>query len=300
MTRPALSATRGIAIIDFLAAYPERPFTLSEISNAVEINVASCHSVLNALVNGGYLSRDLSQKTYLLGPALVAVGKAALQDQPLLELAQNAAERLASELEQPVVITAPVNDEILAIDSVAAPSGKMPRMLAGQRMPHIPPVGALFLAWSSQAARDEWLARLTPSADAELISVWQNDLTLIRERGFQLSVRAPVLVDFATHMKEMAEIRRIPKIKVEIRNVINSLDHRIYQPEFIDLDEEYEVVQISAPIFDQSGSARFGIHLTEFSRKLSGSTITSYANCLMQTCLEISRAERQSELGHLR
>src|SRR5689334_18817876 len=71
MARPALSATRGIEILDLLAAFPTQAFTLSEIARASGINVSSCHSVLNALLVRGYLSHGASPKTYVLGPALV-------------------------------------------------------------------------------------------------------------------------------------------------------------------------------------------------------------------------------------
>src|SRR5271165_1671284 len=146
-------------IIDFLAAFPGRAFTMSEIARAAKINIASCHAVLSALISRGYLTRDADQKTYALGPALVAIGKVALKSQPLVLRAEQAAQALSRDLGLPVLLTALVGEEILAIASVADPSGRSPSMRVGQRMPLVPPVGAPFLAWSSTAAIEAWIAR---------------------------------------------------------------------------------------------------------------------------------------------
>ena len=81
-TRP-LSIPK-IDAIDLLAAFPERTFTLSEIARAAKINIASCHAVMNALIDRGYLTRRGDQRTYSLGPALMAIGAAALKSQPLI------------------------------------------------------------------------------------------------------------------------------------------------------------------------------------------------------------------------
>src|SRR4029077_18145721 len=89
-SRPALSAARSSEIIDFLASFPERGFTLSEIVRATKINVASCHAVLATLTDCGYLTRCPNERTYTLGRALVAIGQAALKSQPLIARAQEA------------------------------------------------------------------------------------------------------------------------------------------------------------------------------------------------------------------
>ena len=73
MARPGLAASRGVDIIEFLSFFPDRGFTLSEIVRATEINVASCYAILNRLTDRGFLIRDPDQKTYTLGPSLIAI-----------------------------------------------------------------------------------------------------------------------------------------------------------------------------------------------------------------------------------
>src|SRR5205823_1625778 len=68
----------------------------------------------------------------------------------------------------------------------------------GQRLPLVPPLGTVFVAWSSPSEIDEWLRRLGPSAaDAELTR-YREAVETVRQRGYSLGlevVAARDLVD---------------------------------------------------------------------------------------------------------
>ncbi|HEX4378261.1 MAG TPA: helix-turn-helix domain-containing protein [Steroidobacteraceae bacterium] len=292
MARPALSASRGLEIIDFLAAFPGRAFTLSDIARAAKMNVASCHAVLHALVGRGYLRRDEAGKTYVLGPALVAVGSSAIRSNPLVARAQTAAEELSRDMNLPVLLTAVVGDDILAVASVPDASGRSPAMRVGQRMPLVPPVGAPFLAWSNQAAIDAWIARMAPSGDRDFIKEWRRALAEIRKRGYQVSLRAPESRHVATLMAEMASARKETTYKEKMIDMIHSVDERVFHPKSIDDDKKYEVALIAAPIFEKNGEAAFSLCLTELPRQLTGATIKTHAERLIGTCLQVMREDR--------
>ena len=292
MARPALSASRSLEIVDFLAAFPGRAFTLSEIARAAKINIASCHAVLSALTERGFLTRSPSQKTYVLGPALVAIGDAALKSQPLVARAQEAAQKLSRDLQLPVLLTGLVGDEILAIAAIADPQGRNPSMRVGQRMPLVPPVGAPFLAWSSESAIEAWIARMAPAGDREFVEQWRQDLALIRKRGYQVTLRTEDRTDFATLMAEMASSRKAPEYRDYVIDLIHSMDERIFHPRTIVAEESYNVALIAAPIFDQSGGAVFSLNLVELPGKLTGAMIKTYSDHLIRTCLEIMRSDR--------
>ena len=86
MPRPALAATRSAAILNFLAANPSEGFTLSDLAERLGINVASMHALLGALTDAGYLARHPRLRTYTLGPSVVALGTAALETHPAIDL----------------------------------------------------------------------------------------------------------------------------------------------------------------------------------------------------------------------
>src|SRR6516162_11354978 len=126
VSRPGLAASRSIDIIEFLSLFPERGFTLSEIVRATQINIASCYAVLNRLTERGYLTRSPEEKTYTIGPSLIAVGQAGLKSQPLIARARSAAEELVRELDIPVLLSTVVGAEILAVLALENADGRSP------------------------------------------------------------------------------------------------------------------------------------------------------------------------------
>ena len=69
MARRALSATRTADLLNFLAAHPEESLSYSELSRRLQVNLASTHSLLMALTECGYLTRDPRDRYSLLSVA---------------------------------------------------------------------------------------------------------------------------------------------------------------------------------------------------------------------------------------
>ena len=89
MARPALSASRSIDVLNFLAANAPEQFTLSDIGAALGINLASMHALLNTMEDAGYVIRHPRLRTYCLGASVVALGNAALQSHPAIACAND-------------------------------------------------------------------------------------------------------------------------------------------------------------------------------------------------------------------
>ena len=59
----------------------------------------------------------------------------------------------------------------------------------GQRIPLMPPLGELYVAWEGEDAIAAWLARGSHAGDAAFAAVQRHNLDLIRQRGFQVALR---------------------------------------------------------------------------------------------------------------
>jgi DNA-binding IclR family transcriptional regulator len=68
---------------------------MADIVRETGINLASCQAILKSLTDSGHLYKLPNQKRYILGPALIMAGQAALKSRPILERAQVAARELA-------------------------------------------------------------------------------------------------------------------------------------------------------------------------------------------------------------
>jgi DNA-binding IclR family transcriptional regulator len=178
MARAALSASRSVAVLNFLAASAPEQFTLSDISTRLEINLASTHALLNTLEEAGYVIRHPRLRTYSLGASVVALGNAALQCHPAIACANDEAQRLSAELDLSVAVTAVAGDDIVFLGRTGEHRPRDIDAYPGQRIPLLPPLGAVFVAWRDPEA---WLAKATDPADMESV------LDEVRARGWAAS-----------------------------------------------------------------------------------------------------------------
>lgn len=294
MPRPALSASRSVDIINLLTQFPARSFTLSEIARAAKINVASCHAILKALNDRGYLSKS-SKGGYALGPVLIAIGAAALKSQLLVARAQDAAQELFRDLGIPVLLSALVGDEIVAIVVVHDSQGRGPGIDVGERRPLLPPVGAPFIAWGSEQAIDAWLQKALPNQRTGHLAKWRAGLALIRQRGFQVTARSPEGSAVAAQIAQMASGQQLSGFRDQMRDLLGSLGEHLAQLESIDPDDAYDIQLIAAPIFNRDGTCAFNLCLGGFPNKVSGALIQNYADRLVRACLHVMRADRAAQ-----
>jgi DNA-binding IclR family transcriptional regulator len=290
--RAALSAARGIEVIDLLAGFPNRAFNLSEIRKAAKINIASCHAVLSVLVERGYLTRCPKQKTYMLGPALVASGMAALKNQPLIARAEQAAEELRRDLRVPVLLSTMVGDDVVGVISLPDAAGRDLGLRVGQRIPVLPPSGAPFMAWAPEEVIDNWIARITSLKDSQFADDWRRALASIRKCGFQVTLREEDKSAVALLMAEMASNASMLEHKERLIELLRSLGRSPSHPSEIVPTALYDVALIASPIFDENGSAIFNLCVGAGPDKITGETVLAYADRLANTCLKIMRAHR--------
>ena len=247
------------------------------------INVASCHAILAALAARGYVRRDPEQKTFSLGPVLVAAGEAALRSQPMLARARDVALDLARDLAVPVLLTAAVDDEMVGIFSLPDPSGHRPKLATGERRPMVPPLGAPFVAWGGEEAIAAWLVRGGHAGEAGFAADQRRALGLIRARGFQVLLRNPDSPRLAPEAGAGYKDRMIGQV--------DALG-LVLLPETIAPDAHYDVILIAAPVFDRSGACAYNLCLGEFASRLSGSAMLAHAERLIAASLAIMQAER--------
>ena len=241
MPRPALSADRALQVIDVLVAHPTQRFTLTELSRRTAINPASAHALLAVMLRAGYIQRHPEHKTYTLGPALVAAGETALEQLPALRMARDQLGSLSDELELEVVLTSPTEEEIIFVARAGRPSAFGLVLHVGQRVPLHPPLGTVFLAWSSSEKVDRWLHRAEPALTPADVDHQLHTLAGVRERGFSIGLESPARQGFGQAMLEE---------RGSIGDLLAALGQVPYQLEVVEEQATYDVTMIAAPIFD--------------------------------------------------
>jgi DNA-binding IclR family transcriptional regulator len=263
MPRPALAATRALAVLDFLAAHPTDEFTLSDLAGELDINVASAHAVLCVLTEEGYLVRNPRLRTYSLGPSVVALGSGALERHPAIDHARDEARRLSEELDLGVAVTALAGDDIVFLARVGEHQAHEIQVHVGQRIPLVPPIGAVFVAWLDP---EPWLSRASDRVAMEAL------LDDVRARGW------------AVAMETDAHRAR----RGSLAEPITDLDPSEYVGPLAG-DRTYDVVMIAAPVFDRRGDSLVSITLLGLESGLTADQVAEYGERVRDAGLVATR-----------
>lgn len=298
MSRPALAASRSLEVIELFTSFPERTFSFSEVIKATKINTASCHAILNVLTEKGYLLRSDVNKSYQLGPSLIAAGRVAEQTLPIVSRAEQAAYQLLDELGLPVLLSTMVGDEILAILSLLDADGHDAGMRSGERLPAIPPFGVPFLAWGPEREVEKWLNRRSPPLSENSRELLLRDLELTREHGYHVHMRSLLGGGgIGTLIAEMSRNSSINDYKEKVNKAVYSFDNLLHQQDQYHPAELYKPQLISAPIFDQNGKAVLNLGIGGFQQAVTGEVLMNYAERLTKACLDVMRGDRAQSSG---
>lgn len=253
MARPAPAVDRAVDVLDFLTDNPRDAFSLSELARRLDMNKASAHATLNALVDRGYLLRHPVRKDYRLGPRLIAVGEAARDQYPVVEFARDELRRLAEDLGTECVASAPIGDEMVIVDQAGPVRPIGLTVAVGHRFPLVPPMGTIFMAWSSPGEIDQWLRRVEVSDDER--ERYRAALANVRDRGWSAG-----------------------------------RDTDDYQLLETDRAAEWSVTTLGAPVFDTDGEVALGLFVLAFRDALSADQVPDVAERLTKATAAITES----------
>jgi DNA-binding IclR family transcriptional regulator len=253
MARPAPAVDRAVDVLDFLADNPRDAYSLSELARRLDLNKASAHATLNALVDRGYLLRHPVRKDYRLGPRLIAVGEAAREQYPVVEFARDELRRLSEDIGTECVASAPIGDEMVIVDR-AGPVRPIGLSIAvGHRFPLVPPMGTIFLAWSGADEVDEWLQRVEVGDDER--ERYRTALANVRARGWSAG-----------------------------------RDTEDYQLLETERTAEWSVTTLGAPVFDADGAVALGLFVLAFRDALAAEQVPDVAERLTKAATAITES----------
>jgi DNA-binding IclR family transcriptional regulator len=283
MSRPALAATRAVAVLGFLTAHPTESFTLSDLASRLDINLASAHAVLTVLADSGFVTRHPRLRTFTLGPSVVALGTAALECHPVIDMARDAARDLARGTGLEVAVTAPAGDRIVFLARAGEPSAEELSVLVGQHVPLVPPIGSVFVAWGGAK---EWLAR------AEDPDALETVLEAVRHRGYSVGLEARARKGLGLALHDLAGHPADDALRGTVSGYVADLASGRYQLAELVPSRSYDVSFIAAPIFGSDGQVVLALTLLGFTDRLRGRAVAMYGERLRDTGLVVTKRSR--------
>jgi DNA-binding IclR family transcriptional regulator len=276
---------RVIAVINLLTSKPDHEFKLAEIVQELEISKATCHAIVRTLLDSGYLLRSPRSKAYVLGPALVAAGRAAERTFPSVRFASATVEYLSREYDAECVASI-IEDQVITVVDRASPRPSRGRSWVGQCIPLMPPFGAVQVAFMEDAQIDHWVDRAPAHTDADAL---RRSLQAIRRRGFDVQSETESLVQFRQALAALDRDSMSDEMQDAVRRLASEFRRVEFVPDRLEDDGEYPVNAVSAPVFDSAGHPVLTLS-AQLERSLTGHDIMRIGQHIRRAADEITAA----------
>lgn len=271
---------RVLEVLNFLGAHPTEAFTLAEIARNTGLSKATGHRILATMTEARFLSRNEKHKTYSLGLALVALGRATLEKHRGIDFARREIARLAQELNVQCSVTAATDDELLLLAKEGVPQSSDGLHQVGERAPILPTIAIGHIAWQSDQAIQAYLARPSARMPDALRRHCLAAVPRIRQRGYSIAANGPARIRLRQALH--APIGRIRDAEFWASLYEATLDISEKEMQILDVVEMdgENIAYISAPVFSPDGSVSIELVITGMPNGLRAHEIERYAERL--------------------
>ena len=269
---------RVVAILDFLAMHPQERFGLSELARQLHLAKPTCLGIVTTLTDSGYLVRDAADKTYRLGPSLIALGHLAQESLRVNPAARAELSRLSKAFDTTAALAAVVDDRITLLELVGPPGSDV-GVRVGQSYPFAPPVGLMFVLWDDEALRS-WLGRDPTIPLRTETQRLDRVIAECRTTGYLVERLTPGGRRLYSLMAGMSST--LPdELRALLGELISDIGERVYlSSEAEGARQRHDVSVISAPVYDHHHRQAMVVSL-QIGRALTDSEIAKHARGLV-------------------
>lgn len=272
MARSSPGVRRTVSILNFFADHPGQSFSLTDLVRALKLSRATCHALLAGLVESGYLFRT-QDKSYVIGPTLVSIGRIAQEHLSPLQVAQPEMRALADEFDAVCSAFFREADEVIVRARAAALSHLGWSSPQGARRLLRAPFSAVYYAWAPKAQADAWLAQAVPVPTVEQRGAMFEAMAFAREHGYCFYVRNP----------------RVPQRNVDSAFSAEHNEFPVELPSVLEPDHDYQLASVAAPVFDKNRQVAFVLGLMGFVDRVRGVRIEKTGKRLREACDRITQ-----------
>jgi DNA-binding IclR family transcriptional regulator len=156
---------------------------------------------------------------------------------------------------------------IIAHTGAREPLGQT--LSVGQRLPFVPPLGTVYVAWSSPDEIDAWLRRLGPSATKSELARYRQAVEAVRERGYSIGLEADARRRLGRAMAER---------DTDVDRLVEELGHEEYILLELEQSASYQLSLVAAPVFGPDGTVAMAIAMFGFRGPLDTDELTRAGN----------------------
>lgn len=243
---------RVVALLDHFIAHRGSRYGLSELARETGLSKPTCLGIVTSLVDAGYLARDPHDKTYGLGPALIAAGTVARHSFAAADVAARRLAPLAERYRATCTASAVVGHDVMVLTALG-PDGRPSVTGVGQRYPFVPPVGLMYVLWDSDDTVERWLATpptLPVRLDHEHLRAVVAEC---RRRGYLVEGMTDTGRRLYTLMAGLTAYDLPAEVRDLVGELASTIGERVYLGADLSARGKHPVSLLSAPTFDADG-----------------------------------------------
>ncbi|MGI6873422.1 flavin reductase [Amycolatopsis sp. 3B14] len=203
----------------------------------------------------------------------------------VVDLARPGMERIADRFGVECNAATVAGEEIVLLAGAGIrPHGTHPPTRVGQRIPLVPPLGAIYLAWEPEEKVTARLATVSPEQRAEFATA----LERVRRRRWSVGlgsdlhsrVEAELARTYGAGMTAEAERRE------QVRNLISALGG-LYEPAELAPGQAYDVRNVQVPVFDETGAVAISLSVYGLPETSTVEEVHRYRDALAEVADEV-------------
>jgi flavin reductase (DIM6/NTAB) family NADH-FMN oxidoreductase RutF/DNA-binding IclR family transcriptional regulator len=205
------------------------------------------------------------------------------------DVARTELEHLAAETGLEVGAQAAVGEELIFLASAGTLRDERASTHVGVRVPHVPPWGSLFVAWSGDDVVERWLGRLASTPAKEDREAYLRNLQWVREHGWVVTFHSdePALEQAIDEV--FASNASTPEQQRRLRALIEEIGPR-RDLEQLEPGRNYDVRLISAPVFGPSREVALVLRLQVMARQVPADQLIARRDQLLTSAGNVTRA----------
>jgi DNA-binding IclR family transcriptional regulator len=261
--------------------------TVTEIADDLDLNRATCASILASLEQWGWVTR-LDARRFGLGDGLVSVAEAARSRLPVLDTAPAVLASLTEATGFRSTLSRSDGHHLTTIAAHGDRARTVPGSGVGSRMPLRPPFGVVIAAWSTDDERARWFARSElPDEERERLVVF---LDSVRRAGFAArrfdSANQPALATIQQLVATLGDTHEQAELREELVRLLMSYSGTGYTYDELDGPGSLGVSYLVVPVFER-GLPRYQLELHVLRGEMPRSEMRRCVDLLLAAAKEL-------------
>lgn len=201
----------------------------------------------------------------------------------MVDLGRPRMEALAVQLDLDVTAQCFSLEESVVMASASPPRSGLAPSRVGWRLPLVPPVGSVLMAWATPDRVESWLSALQLTSKVTAAQV-RGSLALIRERGYSVAAKPSFSWDLQTALDRLGAADHVTRRRA-LGHFVDQMDG--YDP--VDLDEAARngLHHVAVAVFDPAGQPVMALNAVNLPNGLTAQAIRRIADRLRDAADDI-------------